>query len=250
MKKLLFGTFLLALGGPAIAADMPVKAPVAVSLATNWSGFYVGAGAGYLTGTVDGTFVFPPPATWHIDHQAGVLDGHVGAQIQFANIVVGAEADLIDFFDKSGSPDTCHPAVSCGGGTSHIANLVDHMWTAGGRAGLVSGSSLFYVSGGYAGGAKVENDVRTSTGALFESTTTTHTGTYFGGGFDWMVNPHLIVGAEYRHYEFGSQTAVPTLASGAPFAFDTWTVKPKADTISLRMSWFLGWAGGSLMSKN
>src|SRR6185295_7276193 len=43
---------LMAIGG-AQAADMPVKAPVAV--ASNWSGFYVGLGAGFRSANADAT---------------------------------------------------------------------------------------------------------------------------------------------------------------------------------------------------
>ena len=250
MKKLLLGTFLIALAAPAVAADMPVKArPLAVNPAVSWSGFDIGASVGYLTGALNGDFINAPFGTWQIDHQAGVLDGHVGAQYQFANIVLGVEGDFINFFDKTGSRDTCHPIGACGLGFTQNGHLVDHMWTAGGRAGLVVGSSMYYVSGGYAGNVKFENDFFTGAGALGEFTTTTHTGTYIGGGFDWMVTQNWIVGAEYRHYEFGSQTAIPITPAGVSVPFDTWTLKAKADTISVRLSWLFGWAGASMMSR-
>jgi outer membrane immunogenic protein len=250
MKAIFLGAALVALAGPAVAADMPVKAPpLAANMAYNWSGFYIGASAGYLVGSTDGNFVNPPPATWHIDHQAGLLDGHVGAQYQFASIVVGVEGDFINTFNQTGSPDTCHPAIACGPGALN-GHLVDNMWTVGGRAGFVSGSSLFYVSGGYAANAKIQNTVYNAIGGVIESTTTTHNGVYIGAGFDWMIFHGLIMGAEYRHYDFGSQTAIPTIAtSGLPNAFDTWTLKPKADTISLRLSWLFGLPGGPVMSR-
>jgi outer membrane immunogenic protein len=246
MKRLSLGIFLLALAGPAVAADMPLKAPLAVKMAYNWSGFYIGASAGYLRGATDGSFINPPLATWRIDHQSGLVDGHVGAQYQFAsNLVLGVEGDFIHAFDGIGSPDQCHPPASCAAGTTLNGRLIKNMWTAGGRAGLVSGTSMFYVSGGYAGDAKLEIATFAATGALFESATTTHNGVYIGAGFDWMIIQGLILGGEYRHYNFRSQTAVPTIAAtGLPNPFDTWTVKPQADTFSVRLSWLFGWAGG------
>ena len=61
MKKLLLGSVALIaiIAGPAMAADMPVKAPVLkapppVAL-YNWSGFYVGGQAGGAWGTVNWT---------------------------------------------------------------------------------------------------------------------------------------------------------------------------------------------------
>src|SRR4029077_6415926 len=56
MKSIMVAGFaLVALGvaGPAIAADMPVKAPVAPPVVDLWSGFYVGANAGYSWGNWD-----------------------------------------------------------------------------------------------------------------------------------------------------------------------------------------------------
>ena len=34
-------------------------------------------------------------------------------------------------------------------------------------------------------------------------------GWYVGGGFDWAINTNWILGAEYRHYDFGSANGVP-----------------------------------------
>jgi outer membrane immunogenic protein len=246
MMRFLLAIVLLALAGPAVAADMPVKAPLAVKMANNWSGFYIGGSVGALVGSTDGSFVNPPLATWHIDDQSVLVDGHVGLQYQFASMfVLGVEGDFINHFNSSGTADSCHPPAACAAGSTLNGRLVDNMWTVGGRAGLVSGASIFYVSGGYAGGAKLDNFINSPPGVLFESTRSTHNGNYIGAGFDWMVFQGLIAGAEYRHYEFGSQTVVPTLAArGLPNAFDTWTLKPKADTFSVRLSWLFGWVGG------
>src|SRR5688500_18626946 len=58
MKKLLLGSVALAamLAGPAMAANMPVKAPayaVPPPVATYWTGFYVGGHLGGSWGTKD-----------------------------------------------------------------------------------------------------------------------------------------------------------------------------------------------------
>jgi outer membrane immunogenic protein len=254
LLALLATTGLVFAAGSAAAADhkLLTKAPPPAPTAPvySWTGLYFGGSAGFLTDSLDGSFVFPPPATWHIDHQSVIVDAHVGAQYQFANIVLGVEGNFIDTFRNGGSTDTCHPPASCAAGSTETARLVDDMWTFGGRAGLAAGASLLYVTGGYAGGAKFINDVHSANGALFESTKTTHNGSYIGGGVDWMISHNLVGGVEYRHYEFGSQTAVPVLAgSGLPNAFDTWTVKTKADTLSARLSWLFNWGGGPVMSK-
>jgi outer membrane immunogenic protein len=50
MRKFLLGTLgLVAMAAPALAADLPVKAPPPVYVAPmyNWSGFYIGANGGW-----------------------------------------------------------------------------------------------------------------------------------------------------------------------------------------------------------
>src|SRR5258708_1216248 len=82
MRRFFVGSIALAtlIAGPAMAADMPVKAqvykappPVAV---LSWTGFYVGANAGYSWGdwkpssnfpVFDGTTSFFPPNSGFID---------------------------------------------------------------------------------------------------------------------------------------------------------------------------------------
>ncbi len=85
MKKvILTGLALAALAatGPAIAADMPVKAPVAPPVIDPWTGFYVGVNAGYswgdwdnsgsfLVGSVIQTGVNPDVKGWVAGGQAG-----------------------------------------------------------------------------------------------------------------------------------------------------------------------------------
>jgi outer membrane immunogenic protein len=59
MRKFLFNSIVLVglLTGPAMAADLPVKAPIyetpVVAPVYNWAGFYVGGNAGYGWGKVD-----------------------------------------------------------------------------------------------------------------------------------------------------------------------------------------------------
>jgi opacity protein-like surface antigen len=54
--------------GSAMAADMAVKAPppppVVPTVIYNWSGFYIGGELGGIWTRANGSFVFPPPATY------------------------------------------------------------------------------------------------------------------------------------------------------------------------------------------
>jgi outer membrane immunogenic protein len=104
-----------------------------------------------------------------------------------------------------------------------------------------------YVTGGYAT-TRVDNFLNFADGT-FESARTTHDGAYVGGGLDWFAMPHVLLTIEYRHYEFNSQTATPISSlTGFPVPADTWTIKPKADTVTVGLAWLFDW-GGPVVAK-
>src|SRR4051812_28309020 len=95
MKKgLLIGTAVAALmGGSALAADMPLKAPQGP--AWNWSGIYVGIQGGSNYGTTQSIFGDTGQAINNKYHPVGLLlGGTAGLNWQLGNIVIGAEGDI------------------------------------------------------------------------------------------------------------------------------------------------------------
>jgi outer membrane immunogenic protein len=261
MKKLLGTMAILAAALPlaANAADLPAAAPaykapvMAPTPAYNWTGLYIGASLGGEWEKIDGSFVFPPPATWSVENSRGMWDAHIGAQYQWSSVVFGVEGDFVGLFsNNNGGTASCNPVTSCFPGATYSARLVDHIWTVGGKLGWAFGPWMAYASGGYAN-TKVDSVATTPPGGIgFESTRTQHDGAYVGGGIDWQVwstpGGALVAGVEYRHYEFKSVTAIPTTAAGVPFAFDTWTIKPHADTVEAKLSWLFNW-GGPVMAR-
>jgi outer membrane immunogenic protein len=256
MKKILGSIAVLALAMPfgAQAADLPAAAPaykapvMAPTPAYNWTGFYIGGSIGGEWEKVDGSFTNPPPADWSVKNSRGMWDGHIGAQYQWSSVVFGVEGDYVGLFgDNNGGTSGCNPAISCVAGTFLSANLVNHIWTIGGKLGWAFGPWMAYASGGYAN-TKVDNFAFTAIGTLIESSRTSHDGGYIGGGVDWQVwstpGGALVAGVEYRHYEFQSVTATPTFAgTGIPNLADTWSIKPRADTVEAKLSWLFNWGG-------
>jgi outer membrane immunogenic protein len=101
-----------AISGPALAADIAVRAPVvARSPVYNWTGIYVGVNGGGAWGQQDPFNVI----TNRFDNfsgtiKGGMVGGTVGAQIQMAHVVLGFEAD-IDWANITGSTNTITPTI-------------------------------------------------------------------------------------------------------------------------------------------
>ena len=114
-KKLLAGVALgaLLIGAPAMAADMPVKAPKApVVIPYSWTGFYVGANVGYSWGRANTDFAATNLAPFGLSgfSQKLNLDGIIGGgQLGYnwqANNqwVFGLEADFQGSGEKDSDP--------------------------------------------------------------------------------------------------------------------------------------------------
>ena len=131
MKKALLSSIAtLALGASAFAADLPARgpaiAPAPVFVATGWTGFYLGAGAGgvwsnnrwnttLLAGGAPGNFDNPA----NFDQSKGRISLFAGYNWQInQNWVAGVEADLGYAFGKNnrhyGVPGTANGAYAAG----------------------------------------------------------------------------------------------------------------------------------------
>jgi outer membrane immunogenic protein len=229
-----------------MAADMPVKAPpTPIAPAYSWTGLYIGASLGGEWEKINGDFVFPPPGSWSVGNTRGAWDAHIGAQYQWNMVVLGVEDDFVGLFNNGGGTDSCHPATACLPGATQQARLVDDIWSAGGRLGLAFNAWMPYISGGYAS-TRVDNILTGTSGT--NTSRTTHAGAYFGGGIDWQVSKSaqgaLVAGIEYRHYDFRSVTVAPVIGgTGVVNTFNTWTIKPEADTLEARLSWLFNFGG-------
>jgi outer membrane immunogenic protein len=242
MKRfLLTATFMVAAVGTAGAADLPVKAaPAPVPEVYNFTGFYAGGGLGYVWESYDGSFVNPPPGTWNVGQAVAIAYAKAGVQYQFGGgFVLGVEGQYTGIIGNNSGVDQV--------GLNMTGQFANNILSAGGRAGFVYWRLMPYVTGGYAT-TRVDNFFNLPNGQ-FETARTTHDGAYVGGGFDWFAMPHVLLTIEYRHYEFNSQTATPINGlTGTPVPADTWTIKPRADQVTVGLAWRFDF-GGPVVAK-
>ena len=142
------GLFAAAMAAPSSAADIPApvyKSPPAVLIAPfSWSGFYVGANAGYAWGKADLTG--PAGTTFTTDTQNGLLAGiTLGYNLQTGVWVWGFEGDVDYAWIKGNAVNTVGTGCAGGGGCD-IKNTF--FATARGRIGYATGPVLFYGTGG------------------------------------------------------------------------------------------------------
>src|SRR6478672_4851792 len=148
MKKLLLSTVaLVALGAPALAADMAArpytKAPPIAAPIYNWTGFYIGGHVGGAFGN-DSTF---NGLVVNSNNDARFLGGiQGGADYQFApNWVLGVEGQYSWLGDSNNS------VAFTGTGLGYVyTNNQRALGSVTGRIGYTWGPAMLYAKGGYA----------------------------------------------------------------------------------------------------
>ncbi len=232
MKKVLLGgVVLITLGlvGSALAADMPMKAPVVV--ANTWTGFYIGGDAGGVRGLNSndsfsqggcnqGCFdpvVFNNTSNWGF---SGGIFGGYNWQLS-PSWVVGVEADWSKtslsnapgqlFLTNNGLPvPPCDIATA---GSCHGLLMGNNLnWTATARArlGYTFGSTMVYATGGGAvASEELTGQVAAANFSSFSITTSSnHVST---GGWraaaQFMATANWLLRIEYLHYVLNSNTA-------------------------------------------
>src|SRR5712671_5345055 len=165
MKKLLLGSFVaLAMGGAAMAADMPLKAPPPVAV-FSWTGCYVGIEGGGAWGRSKhrepgftspvGVPIGGADVTNWFDVSGGVAGLEYGCNQQFGgNWVFGLEGDW-SWSSKRGSAHDVLPA-----GNPLITSETKERWvsTSRMRIGWAWDRAWLYVTGGFAA-ARVDLNV-------------------------------------------------------------------------------------------
>jgi len=171
-------------GGPALAADIPVPAPVMEApayepvAAPTWSGIYLGALLGYTWGDFDSDAG---------DVEGSGIDGGVyaGANYQFGNFVVGVEGDAL--------------ASGVSGDDGGVEFDQGFNGSLRARAGIALDQFLLYGTGG-AAVTQVELDDGLG------SDENTLWGWTAGAGTEALITEHITARVEYRYTDYQDKT--------------------------------------------
>jgi outer membrane immunogenic protein len=254
MKKFLLATVgLVALGvaAPALAADLPARAPVytkapVLAPVYDWSGFYIGADGGWassrkcwdITDFILGGAVSPPFREGCHDATGGLVGGQVGYRWQMSSWVFGVEAQG-DWADLKGSNVSAFvPAW--------VNNTkVDALGLFTGQVGYAWNNVLWYFKGGAAVAHDKYQGTLTATGVPFDNASETRWGGAVGTGIEYGFAPNWTVGVEYDHLFMGNRSVSFTSTGALAFApagslFRTDTIHQDVDMITARINYRFG----------
>jgi len=229
MKKLIMGTSaaLLLSAATASAADLAArpytKAPPVAAQIFSWTGFYVGANAGYGFGNdenitttgqaaanIANVLGGARPGSVRLDNDGFIGGGQIGYNWQFSpNWVFGLESDIA-YTDLRDTTRVTTTALVGGASLNNtFASRLEYLGTVRGRVGYAFDRTLIYATGGLAYG-EVENSVNffgpagqlQFTGANRE----TKTGYTVGAGIEHAFTQNWSLKGEYLYYDLGRET--------------------------------------------
>ena len=216
MKKLFAAAAIAAFGfvGTAMAADMPVKAPMSPIAAPvyNWTGFYVGAVGTYGWGDsqhCQNGFAVPCIATGPFTNMKGWEGGlTVGHNWQWSQWVLGVEGDW-----SWGKLNGSSPSVTgfgCGGAGT-CDTWINSIGTARARVGYAFDRFLPYLTAGAA-----FSDLHASIISGASGDSTTKTDFVWGGGLEYAFWQNFSAKVEYLNItKLGDFTYDANAACGA-----------------------------------
>jgi high affinity Mn2+ porin len=231
VRALLAGTALglvLLPGVCARAADIPLKAP-RPSPAFDWTGFYIGAHAGYGRGTSNATL--QDAAFDSGSKHFGGLMGGVQAGYNYTlptGLLLGVETDLTF---PSYLPANAVVSV-LDTPSSSVLEHQDYIGTVRGRLGYAAGPWLVYGTGGFAWMAeRFLNTLDTGEQKILHN----RAGWAAGAGVEYAFAPHWSVRLEYLYSQF--EKAGVTFPSGAQFSSAALNVQSLQFGLNRKVDW-------------
>ncbi|MGL4729122.1 MAG: outer membrane protein [Bosea sp. (in: a-proteobacteria)] len=221
--------------GAALAADLPSRsvapaAPVFAPPAFTWTGFYVGANAGYgfggggeakTNGTQGFSNLVPPgiaPGALKVDGEGFIGGGQIGYNYQINRFVLGLEADLQYVDNKKSSGFIGAPILGTQLNTSAESEL-RYLGTLRARLGYTPLDRLMiYATGGLAyGDVKSTGNVTGVQNAALVwngSKSDIKFGYTVGAGAEYALTNNWTLKTEYLYYDLGNSN-VAALGNGA-----------------------------------
>lgn len=182
---------------PALAADLPLKAPLPRP-AFDWSGFYIGGHTGYGSGSSNAALSDPLTVSTR-----GVFSGTIGGVLGGYNVqmpsglVLGVEADLA-FPNYITSNKIAATLTDTG---SEVIESFDYAGTVRGRIGYASGHWLLYATGGFAFAGERFTQISFG-GDIEDKRINIRPGWAAGAGVEYAFAPHWSVRLEYLYSQF------------------------------------------------
>jgi high affinity Mn2+ porin len=194
------GLSLLAFDGRAIAADIPVRLPVKapfIQPVFDWTGFYIGAHAGFGRGTSSAVLTDPAIATTR-NTFGGMIGGvQAGYNVQLpSGMLLGVEAD-ISFPNYLTSNSVVSSLATP---RSDVTEQWDYVGTARGRIGYANGPWLAYATGGLAWAG--ERFLNAPAIGSDEKSLHVRLGWAAGAGVEYAFAPHWSLRLEYLYSRF------------------------------------------------
>ncbi len=240
MKKLLLGSvaFAMLVAGPALAADLPAKAPIYKApppvAAYSWTGCYVGGNIGGLWASKDWTDAASGlPITSH-DPSGFIGGGQVGCNYQFSSIVIGVQGDW-DWTDTSA--DSADLLIA--GHTDRTK--IKWLASVTGRIGYAWDRALLYVKGGGAWERDDYSVFDTPTGIVDATARETRGGWTVGVGAEYAFWQNWSAFVEYDYYDFGKRANTFTDGTGAVFGVAD--IKERKSVVKGGINWKFDWGG-------
>jgi len=204
-RSLLVGASLIAMASTAYAADLIVDeapAPVVSAAAYDWSGFYIGASAGFASGTVDWTGDYYDASDLLLGGEEGSFDVsgwtlglQAGANVQFDSFVLGVEGD-ISWANIEGEGDPIDPLSA---DPSIPSTTIDWIGSLRGRAGVAVDQILLYGTAGFAFAGGTLGITNLDGAGDDRETDITATGWTAGVGAEFAVTDNVSLKAEYLY---------------------------------------------------
>lgn len=219
--------------GTALSADLPSRSampPTAAPPAFTWTGFYVGANAGYswnesrtrygysLANTADFAEFSAAalvPQQLGRDSDGFVGGGQLGYNYQIGQFVLGVEADLahLDARQRTSYTTTVSDAFGTATVSTGTRSNLDWLGTVRGRAGVAFDRILVFATGGLSYGRTTDQTTITSSGfdddggfggSWSGRQNGTRAGWTVGGGVEYALTQNVTLKAEYLYYDLGS----------------------------------------------